>query len=352
MSEFVAHPTDRELGAWLDGDLEEERRTAVESHIAACTACRVRLAHSGPTVPFPALPGSIEGARIPDALLKAFAAGDVPQPQPGQLWRLEWEGAAALAMTWGIHDDFVTVIPVGEDPAFADEYTLHASPETTPIGISLALWVGLESAVPMFVLERLLGPLDLLQDVEVARKAFRAGVQPKVGVATGSPITDPLDEGLQYREELAARITEFAEARWLPEMDEEVASIEQLAEAAAVSVDEIPDRLALPPAERLRFHRKLRPIYPEEAEQLSELLRTEPSQVLATNPRLPKELVTTLDQPRWRPLLRASGRSQQIPEPEIRQQVAYSVLAHAARRTGETGPAPDWERLIKDYFGA
>jgi len=303
-------------------------------------------------VPIPTVPGPIEGSSIPDELLKGFAAGEVPEPQPGQLWRLEWEGAAALAMTWGIHDDFVTVIPIAEDPAFSDEYTLHAEPEETPIGISLALWVGLESAVPMFVLERCLGLLGLLPEVEVTRKAFRAGVLPKVRVTIGSAITDPLDERLQYREALAARITELAEARWLPEMEEEVASIEQLAEAAAVSVDEIPDRLSLPPAERLRFHRKLRPIYPEEAETLGEWLGAEPNRVLATNPKLPKELVAALDQPRWRPYLRASRAQHQIPEPEIRQKVAYSVLAHAARTTGEADAALDWERLIKDYFGA
>ena len=40
----VEHLSDGELVAWDDGSLREERQARVEAHLAACPACRVRLA--------------------------------------------------------------------------------------------------------------------------------------------------------------------------------------------------------------------------------------------------------------------------------------------------------------------
>ncbi|MGH2732281.1 MAG: zf-HC2 domain-containing protein [Actinomycetota bacterium] len=353
MGEQVQHPTDRLLAAFLDGRLNGESRTWIATHLDECEMCRARTIDTGGALSSSDYAGvEPEWGSARGEILQVFDAQEVPDLECGQLWRLEWEDIAALGVLLRVRDEDVTLIPAGEDPHMADEYTLILEEDQSPLGISLALWVDLETVVPLFVLDRWMGVVDLLAEVEEVRTAFQNGGRP-ASVNTGRPILHPLDERLQYREALAVRFTRLADAGLLLEVGEpgKAPSLLEIMNNAGAIPSEVAGRLGISAADMYSLLRGQRSPTTEEAAGLSEVVGVAPDILLRAGGDLDQGLVRILSHPKWRPAIRQRARERRSTEIAERMRVGYEVMAHAARRAGVRDAPLDWDRLARDYFG-
>jgi hypothetical protein len=97
----MAHATDRQLQAHLQGTLVADEERALAEHLQGCADCQQRLAALegvwGPlgTWTVPAVPGDLK-ARIMEALPESTEAGR------GRTWRQSMRVAAALLVAAGI----------------------------------------------------------------------------------------------------------------------------------------------------------------------------------------------------------------------------------------------------------
>ncbi|HUF85128.1 MAG TPA: hypothetical protein VMQ81_11110, partial [Acidimicrobiia bacterium] len=138
-----------------------------------------------------------------------------PDPRPGQLWRLEWEGTVALGVLTSVTERMVDVAPVGDDPEFADPATVICA-EPSPVGYPIGIWVGLERAVPRVVLDL---PIAALQPAKLGlvldvRHRLRTGRPLPSDDALGAPLVDSADmtdPRIAYRLELEEPLTRLAE---------------------------------------------------------------------------------------------------------------------------------------------
>jgi hypothetical protein len=110
------------------------------------------------------------------------------------------------------------VVPASLDIAFADEDAVIVPADDSPLGLPLALHVAVESTIdPGTLLDRL-GAIDAAADVDAARAAWSANVR-RDGIAVGSSIMSPLDERVEYRNALAARMAALAPSGRVPDDD-------------------------------------------------------------------------------------------------------------------------------------
>jgi plasmid maintenance system antidote protein VapI len=285
---------------------------------------------------------------LPGSLMEVLAAGYVTDPRAGQLWQLEWDGRGAVGLIVGVDADTLLVVPAEDDPHLGDDWALLLDKADSPIGLSFVLWTGLAVRVPLRVLNVLLGVvpepvLSRVQDALGARAANRLGVADGIG----APISSVLDERAQLVEGIKQRFAEVAAATWLPATTGEPARIGELLQAARLRASQVADHLGLPPKEVLKLVRNQRPLSPEEAIRLAELLGVAPSTLGATL-SVPTELVTALDQPHRRTQLRALAEAARTSEAAFRRAEALAILPMAARRAGVPGVGPDWEQLVED----
>lgn len=97
-------------------------------------------------------------ATVSPELVDRVSADWRPDPQRGQLWRIEYLGHAALAVVWAPSATTVSVMPVAEDDAYRDSHAVVFT--ETPLGIPIAVWSSLETVIPTWVLDRCLCELD------------------------------------------------------------------------------------------------------------------------------------------------------------------------------------------------
>jgi plasmid maintenance system antidote protein VapI len=163
----------------------------------------------------------------------------------------------------------------------------------------------------------------------------------------GAPISSVLDERAQLVEGIKRRFAELAAATWLRATASEPARLGELMQTARLQATQVADHLGLPPREVLKLVRNQRPLSPEEAARLAELLGVAPSTLGATL-FIPTELVAALDRPHRRAELRALAEAARISEAAFRRGEALAILPMAARRAGAPGAGPDWEQLVED----
>jgi plasmid maintenance system antidote protein VapI len=344
-----AHPSDLELVAWADGDLAGAESIVIGAHLDTCPACRALIAGLQPPLPPPASRPAVPTTEVlPGSLMEVLAAGCVADPGAGQLWQLEWDGRGAVGLIVGVDADTVLVVPAEDDPHLGDDWALLLDKADSPIGLSFVLWTGLAVSVPMRVLNVLLGVIPKpvmtgVQDALAARAAHQSGAADGIG----APISSVLDERAQLVEGIKQRFEELAAATWLPAAAGEPARIGELLRAAGLQATQVADHLGLPPREVLKLVRNQRPLSPEEAVRLAELLGVAPSTLGATL-SIPAELVAALDRPHRRTQLRALAETAGTSEAAFRRAEALAILPMVARRTGAPDAGPDWEQLVED----
>jgi hypothetical protein len=291
---------------------------------------------------------------VPEALKAVLAADQSPQPQPGQMWRLEWAGTAATVVLMDVRGYDIDVVPVAFDPEYADEYTLLIPADLSPIQIPLALWVALRTKVRKEILDRYLGNIDRLDDIDQLYRAFLAGHAVCQTLGIGAPISSPADVRWQYRDHLVSMLAKLADIRWAftsePDL-EDPPTLGALVHAAGISSREVADVLDMDAPEVSELLAGNRDFDHEQARHLARLLGQPVQAVLAARPRLPGGLLSLLATPRWRAVIRNQARETGRSETELRYETAWQVKQMAARITGAS-PAGghDWERLLREQF--
>jgi plasmid maintenance system antidote protein VapI len=182
-----------------------------------------------------------------------------------------------------------------------------------------------------------------VQDVLAARAAHQSGAADGIG----APISNVLDERAQLVEGIRRRFAELAAASWLPAAAGGPVRVGELLQAAGLQATRVAEHLRLPPREVLKLVRNQRPLSPEEAVRLAELLGVAP-RTLDTTVSIPAALVAALDRPQRRAQLRALAEAAGTSEAAFRRAEALAILPMTARRAGAPDAGPDWEQLVED----
>src|SRR5690242_17771164 len=95
---------------------------SVSRHLADCATCRILAERALPPIKAATLELT-RGATPLDAV------GDHrPDLARGQVWRVRWDDITRAAMVWSYENDWLSMIPVTPDLAYADDSTVMAAP--------------------------------------------------------------------------------------------------------------------------------------------------------------------------------------------------------------------------------
>lgn len=151
---------------------------------------------------------------VPEAARAAVSGAERPEagPRPGELWRARPADGGPVTLVWirSVDPSGPVVVPVTFDVEQADEMTLIVNADVSPLGLSLALHLAVETTIEPAALFDRLGRLDAGADVEAVHEAGRsAGVVPAGALAVGPSLLSPLDERAEFRQGLADRLSEL-----------------------------------------------------------------------------------------------------------------------------------------------
>ena len=309
---------------------------------------------------------------------------DRPDPQPGQVWRLEWDGRVELAALVAVTSDTVKVVPVGDDPEFADAATVAVGDGDSPLGYSFGVWVALEQALPRVVLDVPLGALPTwaAELVVAVRRSLRTSAPLPADARLGAPLPD--GAGLEhpvvaYRHQLQQRLSALADVWELFDAPDPTPS-RQLAAAAETAppfyrlerasgqqrrrsntpglwqvlaerglADRAADELSLGREERVSASRGRLPLTPGEVSTVAALLGLSADEVAAMVPRVDPPLLVALHQPRRRSQVARKAADLGVSDTEARRKVVRDVVA--APRRQRAGGETDWDAVLDAYFG-
>jgi hypothetical protein len=346
----VEHPGFVDLAAYLDGELLDDQREMVAEHLKSCASCRVATLHSGEHVPTPEAEVDLEGASIPEQL-RAHLQEVPPEPAAGQIWRLRWNEVTALSVVLRVHEEEVTVAPVSVDSWLADEYAVYVSAEWSPIGVALAIWVSLVGTVPLCVLDRYLGDVDVLDQLPSVRDAFRKGIPAPSHIPVGSPILSAFDERSQYRRQLTATFSALADVEWHdPTFGHGDGDLG--ATLDGLEAEEIGSCLGLGPPDVFVLLRGETPLTAEQADKLAALSGTSAEDLLRATPPVPSELVRELDHPANRSLIEVYAIRNDWSPTQVRFEARNALLGLATRFAGDPKAPIDWRRVLRDWLDA
>ncbi|MGO9334453.1 MAG: zf-HC2 domain-containing protein [Acidimicrobiales bacterium] len=332
----MTHPTDLELAQFVDGLLNEQDADVVRRHLDGCAACRALVADIGPAnwsrrVPTAAAPFTSGG------LKEGFA--NVPgDPRPGELWHLEWEEDAALALVLAADLSSVHIVPVVVDTDAADESVVWISADDGPLGVELAAWVGLVISVPLGVLHASFGSVNAAAFVQVRQAA-----------ATERSLASSGDMIIGGYAHIAAVIGRLSAAKWAEAPAQDPIDLRKRAQDLGISVATLAQGLAVAPGEVTELFRGQRAPSPTEVEALANILQIDVLKLRRT-PTIPEDMERSIERPAWRPRLRDRARKLGISEAAARRQLAVDLLPVAARTTGPTRGRPDWNQLIAELL--
>lgn len=336
------HPSDRQLAAWVDASHDERLKMPISDHLVDCPSCLVLVRKASAPIPLPNI------SRLAMETLGPLEELVPDEPEQGQVWRVRWEDTSQLAMVWSADIDWVAMIPVTPDAAYADDSCVILTTEA-PDGHSV-LWLGLETPLPYHVLDAQVSYLPT-DHLDAARRLFRKGKPiDTVELAVGQPIMSSFDDRYLYRSALAEDFEILAESHWAPA--ESGGNLRELAKTSGVEWSAVTDALQIEAPERLRISRGLRPLTMSEAQRLVELLNVEVSAVIRCNPEIDPDLVLALSRPRWRTRIDQQRRSRGEDEVAGRVNAAYEVQGLAARAPAPADGEPAWHERIKLYFAA
>lgn len=324
-------------------------------------------------------------SRIPQQVADAFASPydpDRPDPRPGQLWRLEWDGTVALGVLTSVTDGMVDVAPVGDDPDFADPATVVCA-EPSPVGYPIGVWVGLERAVPQVVLDLPIAALrpeelDLVLDV---RHRLRTGRPLPSDDALGPPLVDSADmtdPRIAYRLDLEEPLTQLAEVFVLvetvempvhddaadrrgfglsliaadeatskPPTPQTAGTVEQLFEGGEVPAA-VREALTLSRQEYISLVRGDLPLTGGEVETLASLLQRPATEIASLLPVADPDLLVCLHELPGRRDVERKAATEGTTHAEARRAVVRDVAG--ARRRQRSAGRTDWRKILDDYF--
>lgn len=329
---MVEHPHDLMLADYVDGRLDEVGQRKVRSHLGECAACRRDAnAMAASDIPQPTLPER-STPHVPAGLVTAFKRAATPPFAAGQLWRVEWDGRAGLVVVAaGPERGGVPAVgAAAADLSRSDEASVVAVPaDRSMLGFNLAVHRSVRRLVPGFVFDRMLTEL------------------PGIAELLDEPTADlhPLDPAARERAAREAQLEFFAQARWwsTPGPVEDVGS---LARKRGVTLTALVKHLGVSVERGLQLMRGAHPPTRNEAEALGALLDVDPTSIDVDISQVDDEVVVALDDPAWRPRVRARARRLGRREADTLREVALQASRPAARRAGPAGQSWDIRQVI------
>lgn len=291
------------------------------------------------TTAYQRLVAAAAGLKVPDAV-RQVATAPPQDPQPGQIWRAVWDDTIQLLLiTAAGDDDTLRAVPASFE-RYADADTLLLPAQATTLEQPLALWWGVETALPWCVLDRQVSELTSRPPTLTARTLADAvpGTQRGSGTAPSAAITE-------YRAVLADQLAFLASARWVPQGS---GGLNQLFRDRGITAPQLVVELKLPPPQALAVWRGQLALTADQATALAERLEQPASQLLEANPALPPAVVHELNRPLRRKQVKALAAQYDESEPEARLRAAYGIYTLAARDDDRS--QPNWTARTDRYF--
>ncbi len=326
---LARHPEDVDLVAFADGVLDDVEAGAIAEHVAICAACTAALEDLGEALDVPVLDVDVA---VPADLSVLFQDPEA-DPQQGELWHLEWEADALLALVLAVDDESVTVAPVTfEEPA--DPIAAVVPAEDSPVDAPMFVWHRLARQAPLGVF---LAP---------------AGELPATYLSYAPSLSTFGEDTALLMAELAMTMGALAEAWSL------VAEAADPLHAAAVLPEllrnlvpsEIKAATGIPTASVTELRRGDRRATETEAELLASYLGM-PVDAIRERVPVPVMLARAIERPIHRLHIRARAMAERLPEVMMRRTVAEGVMPLAARTTaGAERDVAAWDELVRHYL--
>jgi hypothetical protein len=335
------HPTDRRLVALIDGELDDDDAREVRAHLEDCALCQLRAGQARTTTRL-AVPVTFE---TKDVLAPQGAFEDrMAAPVQGDVWRLVWNDVNELGVVDRVDADRhrISVMPVLSDVDDADEWCgltqLEALHDVIPVAVSVAL----EASIPWSVLDARVGHITSMPGLNLLRAAYKRGVDSAEGeLERGEPVFSSLDPRVELLDELNDAFHVLAEAWWGTEVEAAPA-----APAPELSIDTLLGA-GLAPNRALALVRGDSTPSEDEAVLLGHFTGVS---LNVQGRAIPPGLRRELDEPRWRPRVRARMAQTHREETDERIAVAYEALQPLAAR-GTHGEQADWVAVLEAILG-
>jgi len=194
----ASHPLDTDLLDFVDGVLDDAASRAVETHLASCPLCRIKLQRLTGVAP-------IELTDVRDVIVPEFGAIDVEDvpgtsARRGELWLTNADEAIIVLVRSVRDDDYgVVVVPVTLDIEVADSGALIFDASASPLAVPIAIYDRLAVSLPSSALSGRVLPLRSNIDLVT----LSAG---EPGVSRGSPLEGSTDPRLEVRQFLSDRL--------------------------------------------------------------------------------------------------------------------------------------------------
>lgn len=203
------HPTSQEL-------FEAAAHNATDityRHVATCLRCQVLLSRLreglvGPADPSPA---TVAALREAAPTVRLGASNEIAHsPAEGDVWRTRAPGSLLVWIRRVVDDDTVDAVPLTLDSDVADNMSLVVGSHDTPWGCEAVLILDYRTHVHVDALVEKVGSIDAATAVEVM---LNNDVEPLAG-DTGTPILDPNDQRIEYRDKLRFELSTYAPSIW------------------------------------------------------------------------------------------------------------------------------------------
>lgn len=321
------HPLDVDLVAFADGELAPDAGALIESHLGTCARCReVVAALDAPMGDF-----DLEVlSDLSPALTSVFSAEPEREPEPGDLWHVEWDDAAMFVAVLDLDDDGVVAVPLSFE-AVDDDPAVVIAAEESPLDTSLYAWVTLERVLPLGVFSRLAGVLPPGALVP-ERRAAAASRKSWSGAITLA--------------DLAFAADRLADAAWTPQLAAPLPSLAELVEARGLRPSGVSAATGIPAGQLTSLLRGQREPTDTEADRLAHVLQADVS-VIKRPLAIPRELVRAIERPIHRAKIRARAAASAVSEAVARRQLASAVMAMPARTSHAERDVEAWDELVR-----
>jgi plasmid maintenance system antidote protein VapI len=268
--------------------------------------------------------------------------------QVGQVWLARWEDVTALALVLAADGRHVLGVPISIDPPREDERCIVISPALTVFPIDVTVWMGLERAVPIRVLERQVDQWNE-EIAHLIQQWSRNGGDLPQGMRSGRPLSDEFDPSALARAEIADDLDALIDAPGLPtvspgETRQDLASLLR----GKLDLAALCTALRLPQPEVMTILRGKAPLTTDQIVVVASVTGLTIEEVAQSVRPLPLELVVEAEHPRWRLTWQHQARTHGVTEAEARLTASYGAYALAARETRVT--EPHWDQRLREFL--
>jgi hypothetical protein len=333
------HPVVDDLAALVDGDLSAADAQAVSGHLGGCAACRAIFERVGSPIDLPSSEDPVD--RYTFVPLSPMPV--TGEPVVGDLWQLDWEDDALVAVVVDVADDRFVAAPVTTEPPVKP--TSAARVDLVEPDAIVWAWPA-TAEVTLGVFSYPVGTASA-GDVDAVRTGMRE--------TSDRTLLEDLAVGgldLLRRADLVATVTALAAAQWVPDAPEEALSVRDLMAERRLLPSQVAERTGLPASVITELARGVRHANDAEAAALADVLDA-PAARLRGHVSLPAALVRAVERPVHRVAIRARAIAAGTTEAIARLIVAEAVYARPARTAGDTARDVDaWSELVAHHLDA